>query len=168
MGGDTRIRYPPNGFLYPIWNVWVRWHAISSRGSPEQLSEIRFVLLDPIKRPWLQVYIDDILIFSDSPEERLIHIQEVMAILAQNDLYSIRSEKCQWMRKSLVYLGFTIQGSTNRASGGIKPSIKKIQAVTDWEIPKNVRNVYNRSSDLQFFIVDLFETIPRLHLHYII
>ena len=26
-------------------------------------------------------------------------------------------------------------------SGGIKPSIKKIKAVTDWEIPKNVRHV---------------------------
>jgi len=45
------------------------------------------------------------------------------------------------MRKSLDYLGFTIQGSTNLASGGIKPSIKKIQEVTDWEIPKNVRHV---------------------------
>jgi hypothetical protein len=63
-----------------------------------------------------------------------------MAILAQKKLY-IRSEKCQWMRTSLDYLVFTIQGSTNLASGGIKPSIKKIQAITDWEIPKNVRHV---------------------------
>jgi hypothetical protein len=63
-----------------------------------------------------------------------------MAMLAQNDLY-IRSDKCHWMKKSLDYLGFTIQGSTNLASGGIKPSIKKIQAVTDWEVPKNVRHV---------------------------
>ena len=38
-------------------------------------------------------------------------------------------------------MGFVIQGSTNRAFGGIKPSIKKIKAVTDWEIPKNVRHV---------------------------
>jgi hypothetical protein len=45
------------------------------------------------------------------------------------------------MRKSLDYLGFTIQGSTNLASGGIKLSIKKIQTMTDWEIPKNVRHV---------------------------
>jgi len=27
-------------------------------------------------------------------------------------------------------------------------------------------DMYNRSLDLQIFIVDLFETIPRLHLHY--
>jgi hypothetical protein len=80
--------------------------------------------LEPIKRPWLQVYIDNILIFSNNPDEHLAHIKEVMAILANNNLY-IRSEKCQWMRKSLDYLGFTIQGSTNLVSSGIKPSIKK-------------------------------------------
>ena len=90
-------------------------------------------ILDPIKIPWLQVYIDDILIFSKDPDEHLSHIKEVMAILSKNNLY-IRSEKCQWMRKSLDYLGFTIHGSTNLASGGIKPSIKKFKAVTDWEI----------------------------------
>jgi hypothetical protein len=38
-------------------------------------------------------------------------------------------------------LGFTIQGSTDSASGGIKPSLKKLKAVLDWEIPKNVRHV---------------------------
>jgi hypothetical protein len=35
------------------------------------------------------------------------------------------------MRKSLDYVGFTIQGSTNLASGGIKLSIKKMKAVAD-------------------------------------
>jgi hypothetical protein len=71
------------------------------------------------------VYIYDILIFSNNPDEHLAHIKEVMVILAKNNLY-IRSEKCQWMGKSLDYLGFTIQGSTNLDLGGIKPSIKKI------------------------------------------
>ena len=99
-------------------------------GAPSTYQKFVSSILDPIKRPWLQVYIDDILIFSNNPDEHLLHIKEVMAILAQNNLY-IRSEKCQWMKKSLDYLGFTIQGSTNLASGGIKLSIKKIQAVID-------------------------------------
>jgi hypothetical protein len=108
-------------------------------GAPSTYKRFVSSILKPIKQPWLQVYIDDILIFSNNPEEHLSHIKEVMAVLAKNNLY-IRSEKCQWMRKSLDYLGFTIQGSTNLASRGIKPSIKKIKAVTDWEIPKNVRH----------------------------
>jgi hypothetical protein len=111
--------------------------------SPEPRSPIKDLFspfLDPITRPWLQVYIDDILIFSNEPDEHQLHIKEVMAILAENNLF-IRSEKCQRMRTSLDYLGFTIQGSTHLASGGTKPSTKKIQAVTDWEIPKNVKHV---------------------------
>ena len=73
-----------------------------------------------------------------------------MVILAQNNLY-IRSEKCQWMRKSLNYLGFTIQGSKNLASGGIKPFIKKMQAVTDWEVPINVRHIQSFLGFTNFF-----------------
>ena len=80
------------------------------------------------------------LIFSNDSDENLEHIREVMSMLVDNHLY-IRSEKCQWIRKSLDYLGFTIQGSTDLVSGGNRPSIKKIKAVTDWEIPKNVRHV---------------------------
>ena len=106
-------------------------------GAPITYQRCMSSFLDPIKTPWLQVYIDDILIFSNDPDKHLAHIKEVMAILAKNNLY-IRSEKSQWMRKSLDYLGFTIRGSTNLASGGFKSSIKKIKAVTDWEIPKNV------------------------------
>jgi hypothetical protein len=109
-------------------------------GAPSTYQRFVSSILNPLKRPWLQVYIDDILIFSNSPEEHLLHIEEVVAILAKNDLL-IRSEKCQWMRTSLDYLGFTIQGSKNLASGGIKPSVKKIQAVTNSEIPKNIRHV---------------------------
>jgi hypothetical protein len=71
-----------------------------------------------------------------------------MAILAKNNLY-IRSEKCQWIRKSLDYLGFTIQGSTNVAFSGIKPPIKK--AVTDWEIAKNVRHVQSFQGFKNFY-----------------
>jgi sugar phosphate permease len=36
----------------------------------------------PIKRTWLQVYIDDILNFSKDSDEHLAHVIEVMAILA--------------------------------------------------------------------------------------
>ena len=107
--------------------------------------------MDPIKRPWLQVYIDDILIFSQNQDEHLQHIEEVMSILAQDELY-IRSEKCQWMKTSLEHIGFTIQGSTSLASGGIKPSIKKIKAVSDWEVPKNVRHVQSFLGFTHFYL----------------
>ncbi len=52
-------------------------------GAPSTYQKLVSSILDPIKRPWLQVYIDDILIFSNDPDELLLHIKEVMAILAK-------------------------------------------------------------------------------------
>jgi hypothetical protein len=48
-------------------------------------------------------------------------------------------------------LGFKIQGSTNLASSEIKPSIKKIKAITDWEIPKNVRRMQSFLGFTKFY-----------------
>ncbi len=56
-------------------------------GAPSTYQRIVSSILDPIKRPWLQVYIDDILIFSNNPDEHLAHIKEVMVILAKNNFY---------------------------------------------------------------------------------
>ena len=66
-------------------------------------------------------------------------MDEVLSILAENQLY-VRTEKCQWMKKSLDYLGFTIQASTSTERGG-KPSQSKIMAVIDWTIPTSVKLV---------------------------
>jgi hypothetical protein len=45
-----------------------------------------------MKPSWLQIYFDDILLFSNSPDEHLAHIKEVVAILAKTIIY-IQSEK---------------------------------------------------------------------------
>ena len=68
-------------------------------GAPSIDQKIVSFILDTIKRPWIQVYIDDLLIFSKDPDKHLEQIREVMSILGDNQLY-IRSEKCQWMTKS--------------------------------------------------------------------
>ena len=50
-------------------------------GAPSTYQRFVSSILNPIKRPWLQVYIDDILIFSQNPDEHLQHIEEVMSLL---------------------------------------------------------------------------------------
>ena len=64
-------------------------------------------------------------------------------------------------KKIQDYWGVIIQGSIGLVSGGIKPSIKKIKAVTDWEILKNVRYVQSFLG-FSFFFEGLLETIPLL------
>ena len=107
-------------------------------------------LLDPVKRPWLAVYIDDVLIFSENEEEHLEHIKEVMQVFEEHDLH-IRQEKCQWMKSSLDYLGFTVQGRTATSPGGIKPNPKKLVAVTEWPVPVSVRAVQSYLGFTNFY-----------------
>ena len=134
-------------------------------GAPSTYQRFINSILDPVRRPYLQVYLDDILIFSRNEKEHIEHVQEVMRLLEENELY-VRSEKCQWMKKSLDYLGFTVQGSTPTNRGGITPSEKKIKAVTDWAVPMNVRDVQSFLGFLNFyrrFIPDFASTAEPLY-----
>ena len=107
-------------------------------------------IMDPIRRPWLAVYLDDILIFSSTPEEHLQHINEVFSVLVQNELY-VRFEKCLFLRHSLDYLGFSVQGRTETTPGGITPSKTKIAAVQDWPVPSTVREVQSFLGFVNFY-----------------
>lgn len=52
-------------------------------------------------------YIDDILIFSRTWEEHLLHIQAVLEALRLNGL-TAKPQKCQWGASKLEYLGHVV------------------------------------------------------------
>ena len=53
------------------------------------------------------VYLDDILVFSQAREEHLRHLQYVMKKLQQEKVL-VDLQKCTFMQKELVYLGFVV------------------------------------------------------------
>ena len=53
------------------------------------------------------VYLDDILIFSQTEEEHLRHLRYVLDRLRKEKLL-VNMKKCTFMHKELVYLGFII------------------------------------------------------------
>ena len=53
------------------------------------------------------VYLDDILIFSQTKEEHLRHLRYVLDWLRKENLL-VNMRKCTFMQKELVYLGFSI------------------------------------------------------------
>ena len=53
------------------------------------------------------VYLDDILIFSNTLEEHLSHICKVFDKLREEKLL-INLKKCSFVKKELVYLGFVL------------------------------------------------------------
>ncbi len=67
---------------------------------------INYVLRD-ILNQFAFVYLDDILIFSSSPNEHVEHVKKVLNRLLENHLY-IKPEKCEFHVTQVQFLGFII------------------------------------------------------------
>ncbi|KAK3556894.1 hypothetical protein QTP70_022389 [Hemibagrus guttatus] len=78
------------------------------------------------------VYIDDILVYSTSPEE--LHVQEVLSRLQQHHLY-VKLEKCEFHRCTVTILGYVISWQ------GMEMDAVKVRAVMDWPAPTTVREL---------------------------
>ena len=86
------------------------------------------------ERPFCSVYIDDIIVYSDSVADHLDHLRQVFARLRRVGL-KLHPGKCSFARQSVTYLGHVI------SSQGIAPDPKKVEAVKNFPIPTSVREV---------------------------
>jgi Reverse transcriptase (RNA-dependent DNA polymerase) len=78
--------------------------------------------------PNVLVYIDDLLVRTDTHEKNLQVLDQVLARLHKNDL-KINLEKCVFGNKEVSYLGFTL------LLEGIKPGKNKLKAIKDAKPP---------------------------------
>jgi hypothetical protein len=91
-------------------------------------------ILQPYLDKFVVVYLDDILIFSKTPEEHLEHVAKVLEVLKDNQLY-VGLDKCAFGLSEIDFLGHVV------SADGIKPDPKKVAAVTEWPMPTSVREV---------------------------
>jgi len=80
------------------------------------------------------VYLDDILIFTETEEEHEQTVWRVLEVLAEHKLF-LCPEKCEFHRKRIEYLRLVI--SENKIE--IDPI--KVAGVRDWPIPENWTDV---------------------------
>jgi hypothetical protein len=89
-------------------------------------------LFDGLKtRNAVIVYMDDILIFTETEEELEKYMNKVLQILEENDLY-LKPEKCEFNKTSMKYLGFVI------TPGKIEMDPTKLRGITEWPAPRNL------------------------------
>jgi hypothetical protein len=94
--------------------------------------------MNDVLRPFLHdcviVYLDDILIFSKSHEEHVLHVKQVLDVLKKQKLF-LKMSKCEFRKTSLIYLRHIVGG------GELKIDPSKVKVILDWPKPNNVTEV---------------------------
>ncbi|RVW72184.1 Transposon Ty3-I Gag-Pol polyprotein [Vitis vinifera] len=92
-------------------------------------------LMNKIFHPYLDkfvvVYLDDIVIYSNTLKEHEEHLRKVFKILRQNKLY-VKKKKCSFAKEEVSFLGHRIR------DGKLMMDDSKVKAIQEWDPPTKV------------------------------
>ena len=80
------------------------------------------------------IYLDDVIVFSKTPEEHVFRLRAVFEKLKQVGL-KLKPSKCEFFRQELTYLGHVV------FKDGIQTDPKKVVTICKWPIPSNMTEV---------------------------
>ena len=83
---------------------------------------------------WCIIYLNDVIIFSKTPEEHIERLQAVLHKLRTAGL-KLKPSKCEFFRDRISYLGHIV------SKDGVETDPKKIQVILDLPIPQTVYDV---------------------------
>ncbi|KAI2665369.1 Transposon Tf2-9 polyprotein [Labeo rohita] len=94
---------------------------------------INDVFRDMLNR-WVIVYIDDILVYSNTYDEHITHVRAVLQRLISHQLYA-KEEKCEFHLDKISFLGYVISPE------GVSMDEQKVNAVLNWPRPKTLKEL---------------------------
>ena len=92
------------------------------------------LLRDLVVEERVAVFIDNMMIATETEEEHDEIVEEVLRRLEENDLF-VKPEKCRWKVREMGFLGVVIE------EDGVKMEKEKVQEVVEWLVPKSVKDV---------------------------
>ena len=108
---------------------------------------------------FVNVYVDDIIIFSSSLEDHLNHLRQVVSKLLEAGL-KLKPSKCHFARAEVEYLGFQVTPK------GLEPTKLLVRAVEEFPIPtslKELQQVLGLASHYRRFIPQFVQVAHPLH-----
>ena len=78
--------------------------------------------------------LDDVIVYSTTPEEHVRHVRTILAILQQHKLYA-KIQKCEFDKEEMTFVGYQVSKS------GIGMDPAKVAPILDCPPPKNLKEV---------------------------
>jgi hypothetical protein len=103
-------------------------------GAPATLQDFMNHILSPLLRRCVVVFLDDILVYSDTLERHIGHLEQVFRILQQHQL-KLKLPKCKFAQDKLEFLGHVI------SANGIATDPSKVAVIKEWPIPSSVKEI---------------------------
>ncbi len=114
------------------------------KGASAIFQRLMTKVLGPYLYEFIMVYLDDIIIFSQTMDEYLQHMRKVLEALRQAEL-KLKLEKCEFAKKQLKYLGFII------GEFGIKLDPEKVRVIVDQPALTNQTQIRSFLGMIGFF-----------------
>ena len=102
--------------------------------APSTIQGLMNSIFKPFLRKFVLVFFDDILIYSKSWKDHVEHVDRVLQLLKEKQLYEKRS-KCFFGVQEVEYLGHIISHE------GVKVNPSKIKAIKEWKIPTSIKHL---------------------------
>lgn len=98
--------------------------------APSTFQRLMDVVLGGYRWDFCMVYLDDIIIYSQTFEDHLTHLQKIFDKLRNAGL-KMKAAKCAFGLEEVPFLGHVVSPE------GVKPNPEKIKAIVDWPIPES-------------------------------
>ena len=102
--------------------------------APTAFMDLMNRVFHPYLDQFVEVFIDDIWVYSKNAQENEQHLQIVLQILREKLLFT-KLSKCDFWLKELSFLGHIVSAK------GIRVDPAKIDAIVNWKPPRNVTEV---------------------------
>jgi hypothetical protein len=95
---------------------------------------------------FVQIYLDDILIYSKTAEEHARHLDFVFSTLRENGIY-LNPKKCEFNKAEVRFLGHLV------SKDGVRPDPAKVEVMKQWPVPTDRHELYRFLGFANYFRV---------------
>ena len=108
--------------------------SFGATNAPATFQRLMEDCLGDLNMNWCIVYLDDVIVFSKTPDEHLKRLEAVFQKLSAAGL-KLKPSKCTFFKTEITYLGHFI------TLEGVATDPKKIEVVIKWPRPETVHGV---------------------------